>query len=233
MKLHRPSPAMVVAVIALVVALGGSAYAAAQLTGRDIRDGSLTGADLAPETITGREVARRSLPGSKLVAGSVGRDAVAGGAIEQRHLARRLAERLLAAPAAGPRGETGPQGPQGARGPAGPQGATGTPGLLGVTTRTAQVGPGTNAPAQVTAACEAGEVATGGSFELQVADDVPGPITYLTAGGSFPSDPSGEPVRGGPATAWTATISVLSEERLLVVHVVCAKLAPPEPQPVP
>ena len=40
-----PSPAMAVAVLALFVALGGGAYAAIVVTGKNVRNGSLTGVD--------------------------------------------------------------------------------------------------------------------------------------------------------------------------------------------
>jgi len=47
---------MAVALIALFVALAGTAAAAAFITGDDVADGSLTGADLAPRSIGVREV---------------------------------------------------------------------------------------------------------------------------------------------------------------------------------
>lgn len=42
----RPSPALAVAFVALLVALGGTAYAASVVTGKNVRNGSLTGADI-------------------------------------------------------------------------------------------------------------------------------------------------------------------------------------------
>ena len=42
----RPSPSMIVAVLALVVALGGTSYAALVVTGKSVKDGSLTGRDV-------------------------------------------------------------------------------------------------------------------------------------------------------------------------------------------
>ncbi len=42
----RPSPALAVAFVALLVALGGTAYAAIVVTGKNVRNGSLTGADI-------------------------------------------------------------------------------------------------------------------------------------------------------------------------------------------
>jgi hypothetical protein len=63
---YLPSPAMAVALIALFVALGGSAYAAIVVTGKNVKNGSLTGVDFK----------KRSLHGSKLRADSVGGDVV-------------------------------------------------------------------------------------------------------------------------------------------------------------
>ena len=67
-----PSPAMVVALVALTVALGGSAYAAIVVTGKNVKNASLTGVDFK----------KRSLHGSKLRADSIG-----GGSIKESTLA--------------------------------------------------------------------------------------------------------------------------------------------------
>ena len=66
-----PSPAMAVALLALFAALGGSAYAAIVVTGKQVRNGSLTGVDFK----------QRSLHGSKLRADSIG-----GGSIKESTL---------------------------------------------------------------------------------------------------------------------------------------------------
>jgi hypothetical protein len=59
---RRPSPAMVVACLALFVALGGSALAAAPLiTGAQINNGSVTGRDLRNNSVKGADVAEASL----------------------------------------------------------------------------------------------------------------------------------------------------------------------------
>jgi hypothetical protein len=51
-----PSPAMVVALMALFVALGGSSYAALTVTGRNVKNSSLTGKDVRNNSLTGRDV---------------------------------------------------------------------------------------------------------------------------------------------------------------------------------
>lgn len=52
---------MVVAVVALFVALGGSGYAAIQLNGRNLENRSIAGKKLKKSTVTGREVKNGSL----------------------------------------------------------------------------------------------------------------------------------------------------------------------------
>ena len=54
---HRPSLALVVACISLVVVVGGgTALAARLITGRDVRNGSLHGVDVHRNTLTGRQI---------------------------------------------------------------------------------------------------------------------------------------------------------------------------------
>jgi Collagen triple helix repeat (20 copies) len=94
-----------VAYLALFVALGGSAYAAVTITGKNIKDG----------TITGRDVKNRSLGTNKLSATAV--SSLSG-------------QRGPTGPQ-GPKGDTGergPAGPQGVQGPAGPPGPSGVSG---------------------------------------------------------------------------------------------------------
>ena len=87
---RRPSPALIVASLALFVALGGVGYAAAKIDGKNILKG----------TITAKQVKDRSL-GSKDLS---------------KRAVRTL--RSLRGPR-GVRGLTGPQGPQGVAGAAG------------------------------------------------------------------------------------------------------------------
>lgn len=78
MKLHRPSPALVVSIIALVVALGGTATAASVLiksssqikTGvinsGDIKNGSINGVDIRSGAIGDRQLKNNSVSSDKL-----------------------------------------------------------------------------------------------------------------------------------------------------------------------
>jgi hypothetical protein len=57
-----PSPAMVVALIALFVALGGSAYALT-ITGRSIVNGSVTASDIKNYSLTGKDIKKDGVGG--------------------------------------------------------------------------------------------------------------------------------------------------------------------------
>jgi hypothetical protein len=74
-----PSPAMVVALVALFVAMGGSAYALV-ITGKSIKNGTVTNKDLKDRSVTGNDMNENS---------------VGGGAIKESSLAT-VPESLLA-----------------------------------------------------------------------------------------------------------------------------------------
>ena len=100
-----------VAYLALFAALGGSAYAAVTVTGKNIKDGTVTGNDVKNSSLgTGKlsPSAVSSLTGRPGPAGPQGEKGAAG-------------ER-------GPIGMTGAQGPKGDQGVAGKDGAPGPPG---------------------------------------------------------------------------------------------------------
>lgn len=90
---HRPSPSMIVSMVALFVALSGVSYAALlansvgpkqirknavrssevknnNLLGIDVKDGSLAGADLASNSVSGAKVVDGSLSGGDVVSGT-------------------------------------------------------------------------------------------------------------------------------------------------------------------
>jgi hypothetical protein len=101
----RPSPAMVVAVVALVASLGGTSYAAATLAKNSVgspqlKTGAVKTADLGSNAVTAAKVKNGSLLAADFKAGQL------------------------------PAG-AGPAGPAGATGPAGPAGATGAVGPVG------------------------------------------------------------------------------------------------------
>ena len=57
--MHRwpqSSAALVVASVALVVATGGTTYAAKLISGADVKNGSLSGADIRDRSLDGRDI---------------------------------------------------------------------------------------------------------------------------------------------------------------------------------
>jgi hypothetical protein len=66
-----PSPAMVVAVVALVMSLSGGAYALV-ITGKSIKNGSVTGKDLRNHSVRGTDVRKDSLGGGAIKESSLG-----------------------------------------------------------------------------------------------------------------------------------------------------------------
>jgi hypothetical protein len=103
-RFHRPSPAMAVALTALFVALGGSGYAAATISGASLTNRSVAGKKLKKDAVTGMEVKDRSLGAADFKLGQL---------------------------PAGPQGATGSTGPAGSPGATGAQGTPGSPGADG------------------------------------------------------------------------------------------------------
>ncbi len=107
---HWPSPAMVVALIALFVAIGGTSYAVSQITGKDVKNNSLTGKDI--KNIKGGDVKNNSLTG-KDIKKLKGGDVTDGSLLAKDFKANELP--AGAAGAAGVIGATGPRGPSAVR----------------------------------------------------------------------------------------------------------------------
>ncbi len=110
-RLVRQSPAMVVAMLALFVALTGTAVAttSALITGKQIKNSSITGLDIKNKSVTAADI-KGQLRGARGVPGVAGPSGPAG-----------------------PAGAAGAQGAQGIQGPAGPFPSGNAPG--GVTIR--------------------------------------------------------------------------------------------------
>jgi hypothetical protein len=62
--MRRTSYANVVATLALILALGGTSYAATQITGKDVKNGSLSGKDIKDKSLKGTDVKDESLTGT-------------------------------------------------------------------------------------------------------------------------------------------------------------------------
>ncbi|HEX2706394.1 MAG TPA: hypothetical protein VHM66_00100 [Solirubrobacterales bacterium] len=56
LKNRRPSPSMIIAILALVIALGGTAYAAQSINGGSIQKQSIGGGKLKQKTLTGYQI---------------------------------------------------------------------------------------------------------------------------------------------------------------------------------
>lgn len=98
MRMRRPSTALVVAIVALVVAVGGTSYAAITVTGANIRNGSVQSIDLTDNAILSRDIRNGGI----------------------------FPVDLSAAAKSALKGATGATGPTGSTGPTGPTGPAGT-----------------------------------------------------------------------------------------------------------
>ncbi|HXG75973.1 MAG TPA: hypothetical protein VNJ53_05335 [Gaiellaceae bacterium] len=134
---RRPSPALVVASLALLVALGGTSFAAAT------------------------QLARNSVGTAQLRAGAVTNPKIRNSAVTSAKVANRSLLRVDFAPGQLPAGPTGPQGPAGPAGPAGPQGPAGVIGAITVRSSSAVINDPTSAldigKARVTSTCQGNE----------------------------------------------------------------------------
>jgi hypothetical protein len=145
---HRPVVAVLVAVIALLLTLGGTAVAAKLITGNDVKDGSLTGKDVKNGSLNGKDVKDKSLT-------------------------RKDFKGSVQGPA-GPAGAQGQTGSAGAQGQAGSAGATGPAGLVAlqyIEGPTVTLLAGTGVGANVL--CPAGtSVVSGGARPMTIGPDV-------------------------------------------------------------
>lgn len=200
-RIRRPSPAMVVACLALLVALGGTSIAAvSQLVPRNsvgtqqLKASAVTAAKLRNNSVNSAKVANRSLRAVDFAVGQI---------------------------PAGPTGPQGPPGPQGTPGPAGPAGPAGS-----VTRLTAVVNAsGSLARSQGTTS--AGRIVAGG-YEVIFTQDVTN-CTYVASTGNPGSStpPSGiatVAARGGNANGvYVATYDAagVQTDRSFHLIVVC------------
>ncbi len=90
-RLRRPSPAMIVALIALFVATAGAGVAATVIDGRNLKNrsvstpklqiGSVRTAQLSTGAVSTSKIRGKAVTGGKLAAGAVGTDQLAAGAV--------------------------------------------------------------------------------------------------------------------------------------------------------
>ena len=137
---RRPSPAMVVACLALLAALGGTSVAAVN------------------------QLARNSVGTPQLRNNAVTNPKIRNNAVNSAKVANRSLLRVDFAPGQLPAGPTGPQGPAGPAGAAGPAGPAGVIGAITVRPQTISIadpGPGFG-KARVTSQCSGNERAVSG-----------------------------------------------------------------------
>jgi hypothetical protein len=115
LSIRRPSPAMVVACLALMVALGGTSVAAVS------------------------QLARNSVGPNQLQFGAVTNPKIRSNAVTSAKVRNRSLLRADFAPGQLPAGPTGPQGPAGPAGAAGPAGPAGVIGAITVRTNSVSI----------------------------------------------------------------------------------------------
>ena len=140
MKVRIPSPAMIVATLALMFALGGTAVASGLITGAQIQNNTVSSLDLTNNGVKSIDVQNNSLTTFDVLNGTLRAADFAPGVL----------------PKSGP---AGPAGPAGAQGLAGPQGA---PGLAGLEIVTADSINNSDNVKQTEVSCPAGKQVVGG-----------------------------------------------------------------------
>jgi hypothetical protein len=71
-RISRPSPALIVAIVALFMALGGTSYAALKITGNNVVNGTLSGADVDNRSLAGKEIKKNTLDGDEINESALG-----------------------------------------------------------------------------------------------------------------------------------------------------------------
>ena len=160
--LRRPSPAMIIACLALLVSLGGTSVAAVNQLGRN--------------SVGTPQLQNRAVTSPKLANNAAARSKIANNAINSAKVQNSSLTRVDFAPGQLPAGPTGPQGPTGPTGPAGPRGPAGA--ITAITVRTATVlVPGGTAEngsydtGTIQALCSSGELSISGGTGWSDNDD--------------------------------------------------------------
>ena len=141
-RIHRPSPALVVAGIALLFALGGTSFAAVSA----LAPNSVGPAQLKANAVTNPKIANNAVNNAKLAKNAVTSSKVANGSLTAADFAQG-------------------QIPAGPQGPAGKDGAPGISAYQIVTATSPSAPPAVTAQ-NVTATCPSGKKAIGGGGEI-------------------------------------------------------------------
>lgn len=140
MRIRFPSPAVVIASLALLLSLTGSAVAGALITGAQIANNTVGTLDLKNNDVRSIDVRNNSLTSLDVLNGTLKAIDFAPGQLPP-----------------------GPAGPAGQQGPAGPQGA---PGLASLQIVSAESASNSDPNRQVEALCPAGKVVVGGGAHI-------------------------------------------------------------------
>jgi hypothetical protein len=156
MKIRIPSPAMTVALIALLVATTGTAVAGVMITGANVKNSTLTGIDVKNNTLSGLDVKNGTVTTLDVRNGTLLPVDFKGGL---------------------PAGQQGLPGAQGAVGATGATGAQGLPGVSGYLRKFVITGPfNSTSPKTGEASCPAGQKLLSGGGRLHHLQAVPPPI---------------------------------------------------------
>jgi hypothetical protein len=195
---HRPTPALVISIVALFVAMGGTGYAASQ-----IPRGSVGAAQLKKNAVSSPKVKNGSLALNDFKIAE--RTKLRGSAGARGAAGARGSQGL-----GGSRGLSGLEGDEGADGSDGGQGIQGIPGPTGVEQVVVRTGglvfaAGAGGDGQVLTTdvqCQAGESVVGGGTDIFPTVAVTNqPNTIII--GSRPADPAGTPPTAGmEPTGW-------------------------------
>lgn len=193
----RNAYANVMATIAVFIALGGSSYAALQVTGKNVPRDALTGADI--KKLSGKDVTDNSLSGTDV------KDLTSADIADGRLLAKDFASGQL---------------PKGAKGAKGDKGDPGAPGATDVIVRSETYSAlPTNQFRVNRVMCEAGERAVGGGAGMTTnagAEEIQQ---------SFPAEGDGSTAETGdmPAGWWSIIKNYSNSAQAPVAYVICAR----------
>jgi hypothetical protein len=164
----RPAVGLVVSIIALIVALGGTSYAAFTLP-----NNSVGTKQLKKSAVTGNKIAKNAIGGVKIANNAVTSAKVKDGT-------------LLAADFKAGQLPGGAQGPKGPKGDTGAKGAKGDPGATTVIQRQGALGSlaGPGGSSSSTATCQPGETLVGGGAGVSSFGAAKPTLTGSSPGGS-------------------------------------------------
>jgi hypothetical protein len=148
----RLSPGLLLGLIVVCLGLTGTGFAAAMITGRDVKDGTSTGRDIKSHSLTVTQLSGATI---KRLSGATGPQG-----------------------AVGPQGPAGPRGPAGAPGATGAKGDTGTFSTAGVSWWMDSVQVNPNTQSWWMESCDPGEAIVTGGYESTagvVRGSMPGP----------------------------------------------------------